>query len=237
MALLPIIGPYFFDVKTIFSGTKIHWELIPWNYIAVALVVVVFLSFFVSGYMVRIYRGGRTPPDFDQVGRLFIDGIKVDIVIFVWFLPMIILILLALLLIVTAMSAGPGAMLGLIGLFLLFILLFIIAAIVGGLFSTLGAIRFARTGKITEGWNYKEILATIRRIGWGSYIVALVIIIVISLIFGLVVGIISLIPYAGRVIEAAANPFLMIFIARFITMVYEVGEPGPAIAESPAGTA
>jgi hypothetical protein len=228
MALIPLIIPYFFDIKKIFAGFTIHWELIPWAYVIVLAIIVIFLSFFTTGYTVRIYCGGKTPPEFNNWGRLLIDGIKLDIVVGIWFLPAFILLLLVLLMTVTMVSSpfSPGA-LGMILFSMILAVLAFIFAIVAVLFLTIGAIRFSRMGKMVEGWNYKEIRGTIGRIGWGNYIVALIIILVISFIFSLVTGAIALIPFAGRFIQACCTPLLLVFIARFVTKVYEAGELPP----------
>ncbi len=228
MALMPLIIPYFVDVKKIITGLTIHWELIPWAYIIMLAIIVIFLSFFITGYTVRIYRGGKIPPEFNNWGQLLIEGIKLDIITTIWFLPALIILLLGVLMVLTMDSSpfSPGG-LGIILFSLILAVLAFIFAIVAILFLTIGAIRFSRTGKMSEGWNYKEIRGTIGRIGWGNYIVALVILLVIGFIFNMVTGLIGLIPFVGRVLQACCFPFIMVFFARFITKVYEAGELPP----------
>ena len=58
----------------------------------------------------------------------------------------------------------------------------------------MGVIRFARTGSMGEAFNFSAILATIGRIGWLSYIFALIIMIII---IGIVEAICSAIPFIG----------------------------------------
>jgi hypothetical protein len=233
IALFPVFIRIFVDPDKIVTGTTIHWELIPWAQIIVYAVVVLVLSLFVTGYGVRIYRGGKTPPEFDRWSRLLADGIKLDIVILIWFLPVIIFLLSSGLVVLSMFSSGfsaPSAM-GMIGLMILFSIVSLICGIIAILYIPIGSIRFARTGKMTEGWNFREILATIRRIGWGNYIVALVILFVCAFVFNLVVSIATLIPYAGYVIQAACTPFLFVFLARLITKVYNEGDPDTATGE------
>ncbi len=58
----------------------VHWELIPWPRIILLCIAGILLSFVISGYMVRIYRGITSPPVFDTWVSLYIDGIKLAIV-------------------------------------------------------------------------------------------------------------------------------------------------------------
>ena len=67
--------------------------------------------------------------------------------------------------------AAIGTML--VGLLVVFVLAIIIA-----LFEMIGIVRFARTGSIGEAFNFSAILATIGKIGWVPYIIALVVLMV-----------------------------------------------------------
>ena len=70
----------------------------------------------------------------------------------------------------------------------------------------------------SQAFNFGAIAATIGRIGIGSYIVGLI-------ILGIIVGIIEIIcwaiPYIGVIITLILSPFLVIFSARYITLMYE----------------
>jgi hypothetical protein len=95
------------------------------------------------------------------------------------------------------------------------------------LFGILGAVRFARTGSIREGIRFSAILTTIRTIGWLSYIILLIGFVIAMVIYGIITGILSVIPYIGWVLVLIINPFFMIFTARYFALVYELGEPRP----------
>jgi hypothetical protein len=62
---------FIFDPKTIVSGTRINWGAIPWGQIAILAGIGFILSFFISGYIVRIYRGGKTGPRLHRLDRPF----------------------------------------------------------------------------------------------------------------------------------------------------------------------
>lgn len=69
-----------FDPKTIMTGTTMNWGAIPWGRIALLAGLGFILSFFISGYIVRIYRGAKPAPDFTGWIDLFVDGVKLAVV-------------------------------------------------------------------------------------------------------------------------------------------------------------
>lgn len=225
------------DPETIITGAEIHWELIPWGSIAALVIAGILASFFIAGYTVRIYRGTVPAPDFTGWASLFIDGIKLDIVIFVWFLPAILLGLLLVVLLLGGLFPGglfPG--LGSPPLILAALLVFLgamIVIIIASLYVTMGAIRFARTESMAEGWRYSAITGILRRLGWGNYLIALVLLVIIAVLYSIVVSIPAIIPYVGWIIPVALAPFLTVFTARYFTLVYEAGEVPPATAPAP----
>ena len=109
----------------------------------------------------------------------------------------------------------------------------IIFLITGLLFMIIGGIRFARTGSIAEGWRFPAIRENIRKIGWGKYIIALILLLVIGIIFSIVTAIPAIIPYIGWVIPVILSPLLTVFTARYLTLVYETGEIQPAAPVTP----
>ena len=78
-----------------------------------------------------------------------------------------------------AISGNRAAAMAAVGGFLIGIVILYIVAFIIALFEAIGIIRFARTGSMGEAFNFGAILATIGKIGWLSYIVALILMIVI----------------------------------------------------------
>jgi hypothetical protein len=110
----------------------------------------------------------------------------------------------------------------------------LIAAVLGiliSLIAVVGIIRMARFGRFSEAFSFRDILATIRTIGWGSYILSLVFLFIIMLIFGIILAIVIAIPYIGLLVFLFLIPPVIIFDARYLTRLYEHGEMG----EDPAG--
>ena len=229
------------------AGVWGKWK--HWLFLIICLIIFPLIL----GYMVRIYRGEKPAPELKEWGTLFIDGLKLLAVSLIYALPIILLVIAAFLpLISTFISAGAlsvdfAAMteaqteqwmtshpqiLSAIGTMFILLLVAVIIAIVISIFSFIGSVRFARTGRIGEGFNFSEILAQIRRIGWFTYIAALIIIGAIGVIFWLLLHIFSLIPVIGQIVYLIVMivlypPFVM-FTSRYAALVYECGEPASA---------
>jgi hypothetical protein len=222
------------DPKKISDGMKMDWDAIPWGRIVILFFLGIVLSFFISGYVVRIYRGVKPAPDFTGWTDLFIDGIKLAIVWFLWIVPFLIVLLASIVIAaavyLSAPSAAPNS-----GMLLLVVLLILIALallVTVLLLGIIGAVRFARTGSIREGIRISAIVATIRTMGWLSYILALVIFAVTASIYGIITSVLSVIPYIGWVLVLIIAPFFSIFCARNFTLVYDQGLPQPVLPEA-----
>jgi Protein of unknown function (DUF4013) len=217
---------FLFDPKKITDGAKFNWEAVPWGQVALLILTGIILSFFLSGYMVRIYRGTKPAPDFTGWAGLFVDGIKLAVVMFLWVLPIFVVLAAVAALAIAFFVVSPGAEMNwtFLGILLLLVLVEIILLVCVVLFAILGAVRFARTGSIREGIHVSAILATIRTIGWGSYLISLLVIAVVCIIYALITAILGWIPYIGWVLVMIVAPFFSIFMARYFTLVYEHGE-------------
>ncbi len=226
MALMPFV----FDFETLAKTTDFSWEQVPWGQVAIIIFAGIILSFFLSGYVVRIYRGVQPAPDFTDWGTLFLDGIRLQIVSLIWFLPVIIVLLAALGLSIFGLASPGSGSFALILVLLVALVLMMVFAVIASLFIPIALIRFARTGSIREGLRYSEISEHIGRIGWGQYIIAIIILIVVMVIFCIVVMVLSLIPFIGWVLELVVTPLLTVFTARYYTLVYEQGTEQPVVA-------
>jgi hypothetical protein len=217
-----------FDPKTIMTGTEMNWGAIPWGQIALLAALGFILSFFISGYTVRIYRGTKPAPDFTGWTGLFVDGVKLAVVWLLWLLPIIIVFaavcgFLFLSFLSTQATAAPNITLLLLVLLLLLVIFVLFVIVL--LFGILGAVRYARTGSIREGIRFSAILTTIRTIGWLSYIILLIGFVIAMVIYAIITSILSVIPYIGWVLVLIINPVFMIFTARYFALVYDQGEP------------
>jgi hypothetical protein len=210
--------------KEAIAGKWMQWFLL--------VIATILLCLPLLGYTLKVYRGEKPAPEVTGWGTLFVDGIKYVIVSLVWFIPLlvifIVLVVAAFLPFSTvttvsgsgspALSGNPGLLLGALGIYLLVV---IIVGIFTVLFSTMGIIRFARTGSMGEAFNIREILTTIRKIGWVTYISALVVLFVAVIVVEIVLTLLGMIPVLGIIISLVFIAPVLIFEARYLCQVYE----------------
>ena len=195
------------------------------------MIATLIFSIPLGGYIMKIFRGERPAPKVTDWDTLFIDGIKLCIVGLIYYIPVIILEVIMFVIIGAAfvsgdsstMMAGAGIA-GLIGLVM------ILLAIIIAVFLPIAVIRFARTNNFGEAFNFGAILETIGKIGWVSYIIALIIgAIVIGIPVGIVYFILMMIavaiPIVGILILVVVMliimPLVAVFHARYITQIFD----------------
>lgn len=234
LALPFALVQFVFDPDKFKSAGSFSWESFPWGQIAVLAIIGIIFGFFLAGYTVRIFRGVKPAPEFDNWAGLFVDGLKLNIVWILWILPFILIFIAGIaMMFLTAPATGStdtSSGMGL-GIILLLLLAGCITFDIAGMYGYLGAVRFARTGSMREGIAFSKITATIRSMGWISYLVALLVLFVIVFIFGIITIILSLIPYLGWVLVLIIRPFITVMFARYAMLVYEQGET-PQVAAS-----
>lgn len=223
------------------DGLVGHWK--RW----ILLIISTIIFPLMMGYTMEIWRGKKPAPEPEQWGKLFIDGLKLLVAGIIYAIPVILIILVfggfALIeaLLNAGMSADPNyftthtsELMPLFAMFMVGLLIAFIVAIIIALFSTIGFVRMARTERFGEAFNFGAILETIGKIGWGSYIIALIILFIVAGIIAFVLNLISMIPFIGLILWLILIPFLIIFEARYICMVYESAGEQPG---APQGTA
>ncbi|MGD1004581.1 MAG: DUF4013 domain-containing protein [Methanoregulaceae archaeon] len=213
-----MVGDSFAYAKDAVWGKWTKWLML--------IIATIILGIPLMGYMMKILRGEKPAPEVTDWGTLFVDGIKYLIVAIIYAIP--IFILGFLILGATWMSMLSGKLTGNItaitgaiaGMLVGFLVIFIVAIIIA-LFEAIGVIRLARTGSIGEAFNFNAILATIGKIGWVSYIIALIVLLIVGAIFGIVMSIIMMIPILGWIIYFCLIPPFALFGARYYCLVYD----------------
>jgi len=193
-----------------------------WNKWVMLIIATILLGLPLMGYVLKVLRGEKPAPEVEDWGTLFIDGIKFLIVYIIWMIP--IMIVWAILIGVGfagAMTGDETAAMAAVGTMMVGLLVVFILAIIIGLFAMIGAVRFARTGSIGEAFNFSAILATISKIGWVPYIIAIVVLGVCGIVFGIVVGILMVIPIIGWLIYLCLISPWAIFVARYVCQLYD----------------
>jgi len=193
------------------------------------------IPFMTQGYSIQVYKGIKPAPEVNDWVANFIDGIKLFIVGFIYAIPLIILAAIFFIgAIIAAVGAGSaevasGIVMGAIGAAFIGIVLFVIFLIAILLLLPMAYVRFARTDSFGEAFNISAILAQIGKIGWSSYIIALI----VGFIALIILEIIIMIPYAILMMIPSVGFFLAflwsllmavpvgIFGARYFTQIYD----------------
>jgi hypothetical protein len=195
------------------------------------MIATLILTLPLMGYIMNVYRGTNPAPGVENWIKLLVDGILLCIVGLIYAIPVIVLEFLTVgATFATTMTTNPAAaMTGMAGAGILAIILIIVAILIA-IFSPIGIIRFARTGSFGEAFNFREITATIKKIGWLTYILALIVIAIVVgipalILWAIVLGLVIALPLIGIVIGGIllliVLPLLAVFEARYLTQVYE----------------
>jgi hypothetical protein len=219
-----ILSDSFAYTKEAIAGKWMQWLLL--------VIATILLCIPLLGYILNVYRGEKPAPEVTGWGTLFFDGIKYAIVSLVWAIPLLILLFVligaALWSFITftavsvsgipASSGNPALIIGALGFYLIIV---IIVAILTVIFSPIGIIRFARTGSMGEAFNIREIVRTIGKIRWGTYISSLVVLLVVLIAVEIVIAILGTIPLLGMIIQLVFIAPVMLFEARYLCQVYD----------------
>jgi hypothetical protein len=201
--------------------------------IASILIVPVFL---LIGYLFRIIKatlaGLDELPEFDEIGEMFVDGLKVFVVGIVYSIPVIIISL-----IITAitgssssatLSLNPAMIWGLV----LVYIVYIIVAVIVGLIEVIAIANMAYyDGDLGAAFSFSEILDRIAKIGWGKYIITYIVIAIVAFI-GFIIGLLTLFILVGIILlPLVIAPFIYMFGVRAIALLFT--ESIDEIPESP----
>ena len=197
-----------------------------WKQWFLLIVATVLLCLPLLGYSLKVLRGEKPAPEVTGWVALLVDGIKYLVLSLIYAIPALIVLFITLGGLVFAIMSGNTAhVLALIGGVILGLIVFVIIAIITGLFSMIGLIRFARTGSMGEAFNFGAILATIGKIGWGSYILAWIALFIVQLIIGVIIGIFYIVPVLGVLVELLFLAPIVLFQARYFCQVYDSAGP------------
>jgi hypothetical protein len=210
----------------VYAKDAIYGKWTQWFLLVIATIL---LCLPLLGYTLKVLRGEKPAPEVNDWVTLFIDGIRYLIVSVIYAIP-------ALIVLVVTVGAGILALVGrnpahipaAIGGMFFGLLIFIIVALLTALIATIGIIRLARTGSMGEAFNFGEILATIRKIGWGTYIIALLIVVVVQIVFSVIIAVFAMIPVLGIIIQIAFIAPIALFEARYLSLLYDRAGPAPA---------
>jgi len=205
---------------------SLKYPLNDWTKILILTVISIIpiVNFMSGGYSLRIIKstlaGIEEVPDFDNLGELFIDGIKIIIVGIVYMIVPLIIYFVALLPIM--FTNDPTSLMSGLTIFILIIdfILFIIFALV--LYPAIVNMALYDS-EIGAAFRFSEVLDLIKAIGWGNYILWIIAIIIATAIVGIILGLVGFILMfilIGFLVIIAAGAYIAMFQARSIGLLF-----------------
>lgn len=192
--------------------------------IASILIVPIFL---VYGYVFRIIKatlaGVDELPDFDEIGDMFVDGLKIFVVAIVYAIPVYIIALILNLIIGASMnvtstttSLDPTMFWGLIA----GNIVFLIVALIIGLVEVIAIANMAyNDGELGAAFRFSDIMNIIATIGWGKYIATYIVIAIIGAI-GFFIGMLTMFILIGfLLLPLVIAPYIAMFGSRAIGLL------------------
>ena len=188
------------------------------------------------GYLIMILRNEKPAPEIHDWETLFSDGLKAIVIVVIYTIPLVFVNSILRHWLKGGMAGKSAAMTGAV-----LSLVFLILVFGTGLTGTTGLIRFARSGRIREGFNVDGIIGDIERVGWAGYSIGFIVIeLVVSIGAGLPLSVIMIIlsdfiipvnTYTGVLILSLVmviiclliTPLVSVFMSRYIVQVYDRG--------------
>jgi len=231
------------DIGEIISDA-IKYPSQKWSKVVILgiILIIPIVNFIGAGYLFRsikaTFAGIDELPDFDEVGELFIDGLKLLVVGIVYAIPVIIIaaIIGAIFSLNPAVTIGTFTNLDLFA-FTLSYSIYLIVALIIGLIEYMAIANMALyEGDLGAAFKFSEVLNRIAAIGWGKYLIWYIIMAIILgvvyaisifLIFPLLIGIV--------LVPLIILPYFSLFSARSLAMLFASSEEGEATQpEKPA---
>jgi len=190
--------------------------------ILIILDIIPIINLIVAGYMARIIRetpSSDSPPKLEGYGDLWIDGLKIVVAAIIYMIIPVILIVSGAITLFAPFMFGPyppGILFVPVGLGVILLAVGIIIAFLIAIIMAMAIVRMIKTGSFGKAFAVSEILDTIGKIGWGKYILWLIVI----FIFAVIVGGLSSIPAIGCLISIIISPIFGVFAARSAALIY-----------------
>ena len=174
-------------------------------FLASILIIPIFLAY---GYIFRIIKatlaGLDELPEFDEIGEMFIDGLKIFLVSIVYAIPVILVGIIVSFIFGSTASTTTDDSAGMFWALMIGNLVYIIVGLIVGLIAIMAIANMAYyDGELGAAFRFSEILDYIARIGWGKYLAIYI-----------VVALVAFIVY----FLAAFIGLLLLFLGIFLTL-------------------
>lgn len=201
---------------------SLRYPIQDWFKIIILAVISIIpiVNFVSGGYYLRIIKstlaGLEEIPDFDDLGELFIDGIKLLIVGIIYFIIPFIFIVIG-----VALSAS-----GLFFSTLIFVIFGLVIFFLISIMGLMGVVNMAYyDSDIGAALRFQEIIERIETIGWGNYISYIIVLWVVLVVLGAILSLISgILFFIGFILAAIGTAYLIMFQARFVALIFTESE-------------
>ncbi|MDD1775198.1 MAG: DUF4013 domain-containing protein [Methanobacterium sp.] len=213
---------------------SIKYPSAAWTKVVIlgVILIIPIVNFIGLGYLFRIikatFAGIDELPDFDEVGELFIDGIKIFIVGLIYAIPVFIIaaILGALLSFgnQSALSTGDFTGFQYFTIITGYTIYFIVAIIIGLVEYMAIANMALYEGELGAAFKFSEVLDRISMIGWGKYIGWYIIMVLLAIVAG-AVSVLTMIIIIGFILAPLIIfPYFSMFGARSLALLFASSE-------------
>lgn len=218
------------DIGEIISDS-IKYPSAGWTKVVIlgVILIIPIVNFIGLGYLFRIikatFAGIDELPDFDEVGELFIDGIKIFIVSLIYAIPVIIIAL------IISMLIGFGyqntTTLTSFDMFAIFAgySVYIIVAIIVGLIEFMAIANMALyEGELGAAFKFGEVMDRIAMIGWGKYLGWYIIMVLLGAVAGGIAVLTMMIIIGFILAPLIIYPYFSMFGARSLALLFASSE-------------
>lgn len=217
----------------------IKYPSAAWSKVVIlgVILIIPIVNFIGLGYLFRIikatFAGIDELPDFDEVGELFIDGIKIFIVGLIYAIPVIIIAVILGLLLSFNPSYSTGTFTGFdMFTFALGYSIYIVVAIIIGLIEVIAIANMALyEGELGAAFKFSEVMDRIAMIGWGQYITWYVIMVLLGLVAAVIAGLTIAIIIGFIIAPLIIYPYFSMFGARSLALLFASSEDNQEPAE------
>lgn len=194
-------------------------------------------AFMVTGYIFRVIKwsiaGVEDLPEFDEWGKMFIDGLKIFVVEVVYFLVPVLIMFLGIWasigsfvsLSASESTLAPVAVYSAFSVMGGLIILGVVVALIFGVFFIIGVANMAYyNGELGAAFRFREMIDIIKAIGWVDFIIWYVMMLLVAMAMGFIVTFIGLVPILGWfLIILVLYPYLYLLYARAVGLLFVSG--------------
>ncbi|MDD1763930.1 MAG: DUF4013 domain-containing protein, partial [Methanobacteriaceae archaeon] len=187
--------------------------------LVIGTMLLILSGFFVAGYLLRVVQtslaGEDEMPDFSNRWELLGNGLKLVVVQIVYLLIPFLAIILGLWI---SYSASAQALLGFL---LLTMILGFLLFILFSLFMIMATAHLAATDSLKAAFQFSLIQQKISNVGWGTYFLWYLMMLVLGMVGVVVMAFLSVIPILGSIVGwILIQPYLQTLFARSLALVY-----------------